>query len=195
MYVIVAIVAAGAGVAIAGLPRTSSVDATIISPDSTVAATSTVTSTVAPSPSTVSTTTAVPIETDPPATEPPTTVPPKRRKPPKTDPPVDDTLPPLAEPATITVLVANGAEIGGAAGRTVADLVALGYTDTRATDGEVIVDTTIIYFADPYFLEAVRMTSELGLPPESIAPIADAPPALGGLDGVGLLPYLGRDQA
>lgn len=194
MYLIVAVIAAGAGIAIAGFPDSTGADATIIPPASTVAVTVIATTTTTPSTTVASSTTTAPADTDPPSTDPPTTNRPKRTRPRKTDPPVE-TLPPLAAAEGIAVVVANGAAVGGAAGRTTAQLIALGYTDASATDGVVIVDSTIIYFADPFFLEAVRMTGELGLPAESVASIAEAPPVLGGIEGVDLLAYLGRDQA
>jgi LytR cell envelope-related transcriptional attenuator len=183
-YVIVALLSIGAGVAIAGLPDNTSVDATIIPP----------TTTVAPSTSESATTvadTTVP-ETTEPATTSTTLAQASITTTTATTTTVAEGLPPRSD---VTVIVANGANISGAAGRNVELLSELGYTDIAARNGTDIVEFTTVYYADGLEAAAVRLADDLDLLPEFTAPLADAPQVINLPEGVELVAYIGIDRA
>lgn len=177
-YVIVALLAIGAGVAIAGLPNNVPVDATIIPPTDTEAPESTPT-------------TVAPVTTD--TTTPDTTAPDI----PATTEPETETTDPAALPdrADIVVAVANGSGAAGAAARNVERLADLGYEDVTGLDGTEIVEFTIVYFADGLDAAAARTAEELDLLPLFVAPLADAPDVIDLADDTELLAYIGIDRA
>jgi hypothetical protein len=178
-YVIVALLAIGAGVAIAGLPDNVPVDATIVPPSTTDVPTTPPAPTTTAAPTT---TTEAPATTDGPATTDATET---------TDAP-DPGLPDRSE---IFVIVANGANIAGAASRNVARLTDLGYTDIAGRDGTEVFEFTTIFFADGFEGAALRLAADLELLPEFVAPLADAP-NVNNLPGTTeLLAYIGIDRA
>lgn len=183
-YVIVALLAIGAGVAIAGLPDNVPVDATIVPS----------TSTDASAPTTADTTTP---ETTTPDTTTPDTTTADTTAPATTDPNVTETTEPEALPdrAEIVVAVANGAGIAGTAARNVERLAALGYENLTQHDGTEIVEFTVIHFADGFEAAAARMAEEFELLPVFIAPLADAPDVIDLPDDTELLAYIGIDRA
>jgi hypothetical protein len=181
-YVIVALLAIGAGVAIAGLPNNVPVDATIIPP----------TTTEVPEPtlptSTTTTTTTTTTTIAPDVTEPST--------PDTTEPDTTDSVPAdLPDRSVIIVGAANGAGIAGAAGRAVIRLTELGYVDVTPRDGTEIVEFTTIYFADGFEEAADRMAADLDLDPSFVAPLADAPSVPNLPSDTQLLDYVGVDRA
>ena len=96
--------------------------------------------------------------------------------------------------ATVTVLVANGSGVTGAAGTTTERVVALGYLTLEATNAERVAASQIFYVAG-YEAEAQRLAEELSpsappqiLPMPSPAPVAE-------LGGANLLVVLGPDLA
>ena len=180
---IVAVLCILAGLAIAGLPNSASVDATIVVPETTVA----------PEPEPIPTT-LPPVVTDPPeTTAPPTTQPPATTEAPTTTTTVAE--PPLPDRSELAVVVANGADIGGIAGDTAAALQVIGYVDVSATDGTEIAPFTVVYFVEGFEPSAVRLAVDLGIDPGAIGPIENAPEVLGtNVDDADLLAYLGIDQ-
>lgn len=186
-YGIVALLSVAAGIAIAGLPNDVPVDATIVVPEPTDASTTV----PAPEPSTTVATT-TPGTTEPATTEPDpsasTTV--DSTAAPTTAPPAD--LPPRSELVTI---VANGANVSGAASRNIEQLRAIGYTDIAARNGTLTVDVTDVYYADGLQAAALRLADDLTVAPERVAELADAPEVIDLPDGVELLVYIGIDRA
>jgi len=185
-YLIVALLSIGAGVAIAGLPNNTPVDATIVAPTTTIAAapTSEVATTIVETtlPATTVPETTVPETTAPDATSTTST---------STTLPADD-LPPRSELFTI---VANGANVSGAAGRNLEQLELIGYTNIAPRNGTATVDFTTVYFADGLEDAALRLAEDLELLPEFVAPLIDAPQVFDLPDDVQLLAYIGLDRA
>jgi hypothetical protein len=186
-YLVVALLSVGAGVAIAGFPSGAAVDATIVVPDTTAGASTTSEPATATEPETTEpestpTVTSMPVS---PASTTTSTV--------STSTSVqEDDLPERSELFTI---VANGANISGAAGRTVERLQALGYTDIAPRNGTVVFDLTTVYFAEGFEDAASRLADDLELLPDFVAPLSEAPEVLDLPDGVELLVYLGLDRA
>ncbi len=190
-YVVVGLLSIGAGVAIAGLPNSVPVDATVIPPTATtVATTATVASTTTEATSTTETTVPATTETTVRSTTVPATSTTTSTVSPSTAPP--DDLPQRSELSTI---VANGANIAGAAGLNVERLRELGYTDIAPRNGTAVVEFTTIYFADGFEDAAVRLAEDLELRPDFVAPLIEAPEVLALPDEVELLAYIGLDRA
>lgn len=189
-YLIVALLSIGAGVAIAGLPDNATVDATIVTPTTTVPAppTSDFTATtepVATTPSTTESADTTPETTDPPAVASTTTAA-------ATTTTVAPDLPPRSDFFTI---VANGANVAGAAARNIEVLQPLGYTDIAPRNGTGVAELTIIYHTEGLEDAAVRLADDLDLLPEFVAPLADAPEVIDLPTDVQLLAYIGLDRA
>ena len=176
-YAIVALLSVGAGVAIAGLPNNEPVDPTIIPPTTTERPTPTLATTTIP---TTPATTAAPETTAAASTTTVLTT---------TTTTVAD-LPPRSE---LSVAAVNGADIGGIASATAAELEALGYGDVTPLDGTVIAEFTVIYFAPGFEDSAIRLADDLGANPVLRAPLVDAP-SVAGLPDVQLMAYLGQDR-
>ena len=175
VYIAIAVLSIGAGVAIAGIPDTSSREPTIIPPVTTDAA-----SIVETVPETTVVETTVPVETT--TTVAATT----------TTSTTTTTLPDLPERDAIEVTVANGADIGGVAGQTAEAIAELGYINTITRDGVEIVSQTFVY--TPAELEdwSERLASELGLPGGRVRPI-DQAPEVENSDDPEVILYLGED--
>ena len=178
-YVIVAVISALAGVAIAGPPNNVGVEPTIVVP----ASTTTTTTTVAPT-----TTVEGPAETTP-DTEPDATT--TTIEAPETTTTL--AIEPEVDPAELGVVTANGAGSQGLATRVRNELRDAGYTETRATDGTTIVDETVVYFYPLLIREAAGVAEALDLDPTEILPIEEAPD-YPELEGDQVVVYLGRDQ-
>lgn len=171
-FVIVAVISALAGVAIAGPPNNVAAAPTIIVPDSTIPVT------------TVPTTTAPATTVAAPATTPTTT----------TEAPATTTVvDPEIDPAVLGVASVNGAGRAGLATRVRDELIDAGYTATRATDGTTLVDDTIVYFYPSFEREAAGVAETLDLDAANIEPIDEAP-EYSDLEGDQVMVYLGRDQ-
>ncbi len=97
--------------------------------------------------------------------------------------------------AEVTVVVANGTDIGALAAATVDFLEQNGYAEVVDTEGTELAAVTTVYFVEGSESSAVRLAGDLFLPPTSVAPIEIAPDVGVDLDGVELLAYLGDDQA
>jgi hypothetical protein len=185
-YVIVAVISALAGVAIAGPPNNVGTEPTIIVPATTVPTTIVATeSTEAPAVEEPVETT--PVATDPEATT--TTVPATATTVPAT---TTTTTEPQVDRASIIVVSVNGAGTEGLATRVRNELVDAGFTQARATDGTTLVDDTIVYFLPGFAREAIEVAAELGLEFTDVKPIEEAP-QFGQLDGDQVAVYIGRD--
>jgi hypothetical protein len=184
-YVATAVVAVGAGVAIAGLP--SSVENDLVIAD-VPATSSTVAATVPPTDATsATTTTTVASTTTTTVVEPPEPTTPVTTEPEPEEPDV------LVERGELVLGVANGANVAGLAGDTAAQLVASGYVSVSAVN-TALVDTSTVYFAPGLEGEAARLAADLGIDPAAIAPIEAARPIVPETL-VQLLVVLGRDRA
>ncbi len=188
--VLTAVLAIGAGVAIAGLPRatpgadlrvrempTISSNPNITLPSATVqplitgppvSTGSATTTTVAPTtvPKATMTTTTTPggeVSVVTPRPTPTTTGPPD---------PGDD----LRERASLDVSVANGGAVNGIASATASALDTEGYSAVQPVDAENPTATTTVYYELGLELEAARLASDLGWDPVAIAPISEMPP-------------------
>jgi hypothetical protein len=180
-YVIVAVISALAGVAIAGPPNNVGTEATIVVPATTVPTTTVVTATTeAPA-----TTVEAPAETTPVATDPvetTTTVPETTTT--TTEPEIDR--------ASVIVVAVNGAGTQGLATRVRDELIDAGFEQARATDGTTLVDDTVVYFLPGFAPEAVDVAFELDLLFTDVKPIEEAP-QFGQLEGDQVVVYIGRD--
>jgi len=181
VYIAVVILSAGAGLAIAGIPDTSPREPTII-PPSTTEAPDPLEQAAALVEEAAAEEEAAALETTVAAT---TTVV-------ETTTTTTTTTVPLPERAELEITVANGADIGGIAGRTVTLLGELGYPQAVARDGTDIVGQTIIYAPDELVAFAERLSDDLGLPGGRIQPIDRAPAGESTVDAVVIL-YLGSD--
>ncbi len=175
VYVAVAALSLVAAVAIAGLPSSEAREPTIEPPASTEASTTTVA---------VPATEPAAEETTPEVTEAPTTT---------TTTSTTTSTVPIVDRADVVVVVANGADVGGAATRTSGVLEEAGYIDVRTFDGEEIVEATIVFADDSVGAEAARLASDLGIDEGLTLPLETAPAVPGLPDSVQLLVYLGRD--
>jgi len=177
-YGVVALLAVGAGVAVAGLPDNEPVAATIVisaAPASTVPIPST---SVTPSTSVA------------PATEGPTTTVAAATT---SVSPTTTSVLPLPDRSEVVSATANGSGLQGSASRVAEFLETLGYVDVGQFNGTELVDLTVVYYADGSEQAAARMAADLDLLPEFVGPMVDAPPVLG-LGLTQLLVYVGRDR-
>lgn len=104
-------------------------------------------------------------------------------------PPVTAAPRPAAE---VTVLVANGSSIGGAAGSYTEYLAGLGYQTLEATDTTEKPALAAVYFASGYESEGAAVASSLGLSEGVLNPMPEPPP-VGDLGAAHVLVVL--DQA
>ena len=177
---VVGVLSIGVGVAIAGLPNTVPVDASIIPP----------TTTEAPEPA-AATTTTVPAATVPETTTPDTTDPAVT-----TDPDTADSVPAeLGERSAIVVAAVDGANVAGNALRVATELDDLGYVDVFPLNGTAIGELTTVFSAAGFEEAALRMADDSDLPPESVAPIEDSPSDADLPADIELLVYVGCDCA
>lgn len=181
-YLVVGLLSIGAGVAIAGLPDNTSVDATIIPP--------TTTTTQAPAPTTTVAPTTVPSTTEPSTPETSTT------ETSETETSETDSLPEeLPERGDLNVAAANGSNVAGAAARMATQLDELGYVDIAQLNGPDIVEFSAVYYADGFEEAALRLAEDLDLLAEFVLPLEDAPVVADLPDDAELLVYVGRDRA
>ncbi len=187
-YLVVGLLSIGAGVAIAGLPDNTSVDATIIPPTTT-------TTTEAPASTTTVAPTTVPETTEPSTTEPETTEP-STTVTSTTEPSTTDALPAeLPERDELVVVAANGSNVAGAAARMATRLDELGYVDVAQMNGPDIVEFSVVYYAEGLEEAALRLAEDLDLLAEFVAPLEDAPAVVDLPDDADLLVYVGRDRS
>jgi cytoskeletal protein RodZ len=190
-YVIVGLLAAGAGVAIAGLPDNSPVAATITAPTTEVVDDTlpdpTTPDTTAPdttTPDTAATT------TQPESTTPGTTTPET------TEPVTTESVPAdLPDRSELNVVAANGANVAGTAVRMATLLEGLGYVDVTPVNGSEIVELTAVYYTDGFADSALRLADDLDIPDVLVGSIENAPPVAGLPETAQLLVYVGIDRA
>lgn len=197
VYIVVAVLSAGAGVAIAGLPSSTPREPTIIPPTTTETTTPSVEESAAvfePVASDDESTDVEPEGTadagdeEPVATEPTTT---SIAETTTTTTTTTTTLP-LPERSVFPVAVANGSGGAGIASSGAAELVELGYDGVRALDGDEIVELSIVYYGPDLERLAVRLATDLGLADDRIAEL-DGAPSVPSLQDEPLLVYLGLD--
>lgn len=136
--------------------------------------------------------------TEPAVVTPPPTTGSQTTVPPTTAPSV--TSPPTTAPrqvlgrAEVIVVVANGTNFPGVAGRTATGLEALGYVDVAAVDADP-VGQTVVYHLEGFDREALRLVEDLGLAPVAIPvrPI-DLAPTVTPLVPADVLVVVGSDQ-
>ena len=195
-YVIVGLLAAGAGVAIAGLPDNSPVAATITAPTTEVVddtlPDATTPETTTPDTTTPDTTTP---ETAAPTTQPESTTP-GTTTPETTEPVTTDSVPAdLPDRSELNVVAANGANIAGTALRMATLLEGLGYVDVAPVNGSEIVEFTAVYYVDGFEDSALRLADDLDIPDVLVGPIENAPAVASLPETVELLVYVGIDRA
>ncbi len=190
-YVIVAVISALAGVAVAGAPNNVGTDSTIVVPETTTTTTLVRASTAAPDTADQADTEST--DDEPASTTTTTTIATATTT--TTVPAATTTVAEAAvQPAALIVVSVNGAGTAGLATRVRDELRDFGYDSARATDGTTLVDTTIVYYFPGLELEAVRVAEDLGLEFADVAPIEGAP-EYGELDGDQVVVYLGRDRS
>lgn len=183
-YVIVALLAIGAGVLIAGLPDTDSDDDAVI-----------VTATIGPTDTSTPSTTDSPATTESPTTtETPETTAATTTAPPTTAAPTTEPEPEIPDRAEMIVVVANGSGITGAAARNAERLTELGYENIRLRNGTQIFEFTTVFFAPGFEDAAARLAADLELLPDFVAPLEEAPVVVELPPDVQLLAYIGLDR-
>lgn len=188
-YVVIGVVAAGAGVAIAGLPSNVQNDLVIADVPTT---SSTTAVTVPPTDATLETSTTTTAPTTTAAAPAETTIPTTDPGPPPSTEPLPDDPGALLDRSELVLGVANGANVGGLAGDTASQLVANGYAAVSAVN-TAVVDTSTVYYAPGLEGEAARLAADLGIDPAATAPIEIAP-SIDPETLVQLLVVLGRDR-
>lgn len=99
---------------------------------------------------------------------------------PTDDPAADDTpvdsVPDARDPAQVRVLVANGTNVKGAAGRFTDTLIAASYQTAGATDAiDKSVEATSVYYTAGYEAEANAVATALDAPAENVLALPAAP--------------------
>ena len=199
VYLVTGLLAAGAALAVAGLPDTSQRGPTIVPPSTTEVSDPVVDPAASVPESEPSDdgedavdTGSTPTTVAPEPADADDVVDPGAGTTTSTAPAPTTTVVELPDRSTIAVTVANGAGIGGVASRTVQRLADIGYVDAAARDGLVSVETTAVYAAADLADVAERLANDLGLPDSVVAPLVDAP-AVDTTDEPSLVVYLGAD--
>ena len=184
---ITGVLAAGAGVAIAGLPSTPPGDGLVITalPPTTSTIVPVVADTVAALPTTT-TTTPAPASTEP---EPAGTT-----SPDTTTTTTEPEAAPLVERADLDVATVNAAGVGGVATSTASVLDGLGYTEVQPADAVAVSEVSIVYHVPELAAEAARLADDLGWPTDRLAPIAELP-AITAIGTFDLVAFIGTDVA
>ncbi|MFK7917849.1 MAG: LytR C-terminal domain-containing protein [Ilumatobacter sp.] len=205
VYVVVAVLSLGAGVAIAGVPTFEEREATIQTPTEPVAVTSTTEAPLFESADTDADADAgagneasagaaatddasdddAGEATDDAAEASTTTT--------TTTSTTTTTTMPLADRTSLNIVAANGANVGGAASAASAALEAAGYGDVISADGTDIVDVTVIFAAEGLQGEAERLAADTGVDPALVFPLSGAPGVASLDEDIQIVVYLGRD--
>lgn len=102
---------------------------------------------------------------------------------------------PLRPPSQIKVLVANGTEVNGLAGRVSTSLKNKGYQTLTPTDSAQKPSTSSIYFEPGYSRDAAVLATALGLP-TTVVQAMPQPPPVSDLPGTtNILVLVGADLA
>jgi hypothetical protein len=101
------------------------------------------------------------------------------------------------DPAEITVLVANGSGVSGAASEFTDTLNGAGYVTAEAANADQSdYSTTVVYYVGEEQAEAEGVATALGLDPSAVEPMPDPPPTEDGdLRGATVLVVVGTDLA
>ncbi|MGH9183247.1 MAG: LytR C-terminal domain-containing protein [Acidimicrobiales bacterium] len=98
------------------------------------------------------------------------------------------------DPAQVTVLVANGSGVSGAAGRFTTTVKEAGYATAEPANATVSdLETSAVYFAPGFEPDAAAVAALLTPAPE-VAPLPDPTP-VGDLRGANVVIVLGKDLA
>jgi hypothetical protein len=95
-------------------------------------------------------------------------------------PPTTTTVPPTTTttipPSSVTVLVANGTQVNGLAGRTTTTLKSAGWGTLPAVNATAQVSKTMVYYVAGFQQPAAAVASALGLPSGDVAPYTSGVP-------------------
>ena len=97
------------------------------------------------------------------------------------------------DPAEVTILVANGSGVKGAAGRIAESLKASNYVLKESTNTQTPAEASIVYFAEGYQADA-RAVASLLTPPPGVQPMPATVPVKD-LAGANLLVVVAADLA
>ncbi len=94
--------------------------------------------------------------------------------------PTATTVPPTTTttipPSSVAVLVANGTQVNGLAGRTTTTLKSAGWGTLPAVNATAQVSKTMVYYVAGFQQPAAAVASALGLPSDVVAPYASGVP-------------------
>jgi hypothetical protein len=99
-------------------------------------------------------------------------------------------------PATINVVVANGAKVKGAASRVSSELQAKGFVSLGTTNAKTVSQTSSVLYQGDQIQNATYVAKLLGIPVEAVLPAAPMPEfstAIG--PEVGVIVIIGKDLA
>ncbi|MEA3020878.1 MAG: LytR cell envelope-related transcriptional attenuator [Actinomycetota bacterium] len=96
-------------------------------------------------------------------------------------------------PATVTVLVANGANVNGLASKIADKLKAANYVTAQPGNTKAPADVSVVYYAPGYEADA-RAVAALLRPVPKVAPLADPPP-VDDMKGANILVVAAADLA
>jgi len=100
---------------------------------------------------------------------------------------------PVRQPKDVKVVVANGSDVKGAAGRATDQLKPPGYNVLAPTNVTPAVSTTTVYYTPGYEREAVVVAAALGMP-QSLVKLVPTPPPFDAKTA-NVLVVLGTDHA
>lgn len=89
---------------------------------------------------------------------------------------ITEAPPVTVAPADVKVVVANGAGIGGLAGRGTEFLATQGYSGSVATDAAAAATTTAVYYAAGFEGNARAIAELLGVPSDQVKPLPAGAP-------------------
>lgn len=98
------------------------------------------------------------------------------------------------DPAEVTILVANGSGVKGAAGRIAESLKASNYVLKESTNTQTPAEASIVYYAEGYQADA-RAVASLLTPPPGIQPMPTEALPVKDLAGANLLVVVAADLA
>jgi hypothetical protein len=96
-------------------------------------------------------------------------------------------------PAEVKVLVANGSDVAGAAGRVKDELAAKNYNVLAATDATGTASASVVYFNEGFEAEAAALAAQFPTPP-AVQPMPAQPP-VSDLRGADVLVVIAADLA